>query len=183
MFSRPVISPLKPVPTSSMLATRPLIFISPAEGAVMRLSSFKRVDLPAPLRPMMPRASPLYTVRSTPFSAMKVWPNRRVSVPMGRLGSSLPRTRAHQLCRSAVRVPPPIWPRRYCFFSPVISMTGSRAVCVCIVIFPSLPRHTVSIKVFSTRLNSTTPAARVTRATTALYKSQAGLTSPQPSRA
>ena len=58
MFSRPVISLLKPVPTSSMEATRPRMRISPSEGAVMRESSFSKVDLPAPLRPMMPRASP-----------------------------------------------------------------------------------------------------------------------------
>ena len=43
---------------------------------------------------------------------MKVLPTSRWSVPMRVLGSSLPRTLAHQLCKSAVRVPPPIWPNR-----------------------------------------------------------------------
>ena len=59
MFSRPVISLLKPVPTSSMEATRPRSRISPSVGAVMRDRIFNNVDLPAPLRPMMPSASPL----------------------------------------------------------------------------------------------------------------------------
>ena len=56
--SGPVSSPWKPVPTSSMEATRPFSPIMPSVGAVTREISFKRVDLPAPLRPMMPMRSP-----------------------------------------------------------------------------------------------------------------------------
>ena len=54
MFSRPVSSGWKPVPTSSRLATRPRMLMRPLVGSVMRLRIFSRVDLPAPLRPMMP---------------------------------------------------------------------------------------------------------------------------------
>ena len=85
---------------------------------------------------------------------MKVWPNSRWSVPMTVLGSSLPRTRAHQLCRSWVSVPPPICPSLYCFFSPVTWMTGRFSVSLICA-----PPYTVSIKVFSMRLNRMTPSA------------------------
>ncbi len=57
MFSAPVSSGWKPVPTSSRLATRPLMVTRPALGSVMRLSTLSSVDFPAPLRPMMPTAS------------------------------------------------------------------------------------------------------------------------------
>ena len=70
----------------------------PEVGAVTWVSSFNSVDLPAPFEPMMPTASPLLTVKLTPFSAINVVPIRRWSVPMRVFGSSLPRLRAHQLC-------------------------------------------------------------------------------------
>jgi len=52
MFSRPVSSGWKPVPTSSREATLPQRDTEPQEGAVMRERILRRVDLPAPLRPM-----------------------------------------------------------------------------------------------------------------------------------
>ena len=58
MFSRPVSSGWKPVPTSSRLPPRPLILTWPLVGAVMRDRILSRVLLPAPLRPMRPRISP-----------------------------------------------------------------------------------------------------------------------------
>ncbi len=45
MFSRPVSSGWKPVPTSSRLATRPLIVMRPVVGSVMRLRILSSVDL------------------------------------------------------------------------------------------------------------------------------------------
>ena len=61
MFSRPVSSGWKPVPTSSRLATRP----RSVDAAFGRLGDaariFSSVLLPAPLRPMMPRTSPRLT--------------------------------------------------------------------------------------------------------------------------
>ena len=51
MFSRPVSSGWKPVPTSSRLATRPWISARPEVGSVMRERILSRVDFPAPLRP------------------------------------------------------------------------------------------------------------------------------------
>ena len=58
MFSRPVISPWNPVPTSSMEVTFPQSSIVPAVGAVIRLMSFSSVLFPDPLRPMIPTRSP-----------------------------------------------------------------------------------------------------------------------------
>ena len=116
------------------------------------VSSFNSVDLPAPFEPMMPTASPLLTVKLTPFSAINVVPIRRWSVPMRVFGSSLPRLRAHQLCRSPRSVPPPICPKRYCFFtfSTRIINEFSRILA---------PPYTVSTKVFSTLLKSDSPSA------------------------
>ena len=100
------------------------------------VSSFNSVDLPAPFEPMMPTASPLLTVKLTPFSAINVVPIRRWSVPMRVFGSSLP----------------PICPKRYCFFtfSTRIINEFSRILA---------PPYTVSTKVFSTLLKSDSPSA------------------------
>ena len=54
MFSRPVSSGWKPVPTSSSEPTRPVISAQPAVGSVIRDRILSRVLLPAPLLPMMP---------------------------------------------------------------------------------------------------------------------------------
>jgi hypothetical protein len=58
MFSRPVSSWWNPVPTSRRLATRPRSRARPFVGSVMRDRIFSSVDLPAPLRPMIPTISP-----------------------------------------------------------------------------------------------------------------------------
>ena len=61
MFSLPVISPLKPVPTSSKEATRPPNLMFPVVGAVTRESIFNKVDFPAPFLPIIPKTSPRST--------------------------------------------------------------------------------------------------------------------------
>ena len=61
MFSRPVSSGWKPVPTSNKLATRPLMLIFPVVGVVTRERIFNSVDLPAPFFPMIPKTSPFST--------------------------------------------------------------------------------------------------------------------------
>src|ERR1051325_5028280 len=71
MFSRPVNSGWKPVPTSNKLPTRPYSLMFPVVGSTMRERTFNRVDLPAPLRPMMPTTSPGFTSKLTSFNAHK----------------------------------------------------------------------------------------------------------------
>src|SRR4029450_1902326 len=68
-FSRPVSSGWKPVPTSSRLATRPLIESRPSLGSVMRDRILSSVVLPAPLWPMMLTTSPRLISKSTSRSA------------------------------------------------------------------------------------------------------------------
>ncbi len=72
MFSRPVSSWWKPVPTSSRLPTRPWISALPVVGSVMRERILSSVLLPAPLRPMMPTTSPASTSKLTSFRAQIV---------------------------------------------------------------------------------------------------------------
>ncbi len=69
MFSRPVSSGWKPVPTSSREPTRPWISAVPLVGSVMRESILSSVLLPAPLRPIMPTTSPRLTSKETSLSA------------------------------------------------------------------------------------------------------------------
>ena len=70
MFSRPVSSGWKPVPTSSRLATRPVI-VDAARGRLgdAATGSSAASLLPAPLRPMMPTTSPRLTSKLTSLSA------------------------------------------------------------------------------------------------------------------
>ncbi len=72
MFSRPVRSSWKPVPTSSSEPIRPVTSTKPVVGSVICESTFSRVDLPAPLRPMMPTTSPAATSNDTSSSAQSV---------------------------------------------------------------------------------------------------------------
>lgn len=58
IFSRPVNSGWKPVPTSNKLAMRPFTFICPVVGSVTRESNLSKVDLPAPFLPIIPSISP-----------------------------------------------------------------------------------------------------------------------------
>ena len=60
------------MPTSKRLPTLPCNVTRPAVGNVMRLTIFKRVDLPAPLRPMMPTTSPGWTSKDTSLRAQMV---------------------------------------------------------------------------------------------------------------
>ena len=71
MFSRPVNSGWKPVPTSSRLPTRPFSSTRPFVGSVIRDRIFSSVLLPAPLRPMIPTTSPGCTSKDTSSSAQK----------------------------------------------------------------------------------------------------------------
>jgi hypothetical protein len=64
-FSRPVSSGWNPVPTSRSDVTRPRVRATPLVGSVILLMTFNRVLLPAPFRPITPRASPLATDRLT----------------------------------------------------------------------------------------------------------------------
>ena len=63
-FSRPEISGWKPAPSSIRAATRPATVIRPVVGLSMPATSLSRVDLPEPLPPMMPKASPRPTEKS-----------------------------------------------------------------------------------------------------------------------
>ncbi len=65
MFSRPVSSGWKPVPTSRSDATRPRISTRPSVGAVIRERIFNNVLLPAPFGPMMPTICPRSTSKDT----------------------------------------------------------------------------------------------------------------------
>ncbi len=69
MFSRPVSSGWKPVPTSSSEPTRPRSRTRPSVGSVMREMILSSVLLPAPFRPMMPTTSPCPTSNDTSRSA------------------------------------------------------------------------------------------------------------------
>jgi hypothetical protein len=77
MFSRPVSSGWKPVPTSRRLPTRPWISANPRDGSVMRESTFSRVLLPAPFLPMIPTTSPRRISKETPSRAQIVLSGRR----------------------------------------------------------------------------------------------------------
>lgn len=69
IFSLPVISGWKPVPTSNREAILPLTLIFPVVGFVTFERSFNNVDFPAPLRPIIPTASPCSILKSTSRSA------------------------------------------------------------------------------------------------------------------
>src|SRR3954463_14959459 len=68
-FSRPVNSGWKPAPISISEPTRPPTASVPVVGAKIPAISFSRVDLPEPLRPTMPNASPGATRKSTSVRA------------------------------------------------------------------------------------------------------------------
>ena len=68
-FSCPVNSGLKPEPSSSKAATRPLVWMLPLVGVSVPQIICKRVDLPLPLHPIMPTVSPFLTSKETSLSA------------------------------------------------------------------------------------------------------------------
>ena len=69
MFSSPVNSGLKPEPSSSSAVILPRVWMLPSVGLRVPQIICSRVDLPLPLRPMMPMVSPLRTAKETPRSA------------------------------------------------------------------------------------------------------------------
>ena len=69
MFSLPVSSGWKPVPTSRSDPTRPRIVTWPPVGSVMRERILSSVDLPAPLRPMTPTTLPQTSRQPRPRNA------------------------------------------------------------------------------------------------------------------
>lgn len=105
------------LPAFNKLATRPFIFTCPVVGVAVRLSIFKSVDFPAPLRPMMPGTSPCFTSklisRNAHTYSLIPFLERSFSSPIFKYGSSLPRTLYHQRLRSWLRVPRPTLPRQY----------------------------------------------------------------------
>ena len=72
-FSRPVYSMLKPLPSSSRAAMRPNTSTCPVVGRTVPAMICRSVDLPAPLRPMMPRLSPRRTSKDNGCNAVKSW--------------------------------------------------------------------------------------------------------------
>src|SRR6266446_5134787 len=123
MFSRPVSSGWKPVPTSRSEPTRPRISACPFVGAVMRDRILSNVLLPAPLRPMMPTTSPFLTSKETSLRAQMVsgewWdegprPRRRNAD----FSVSVRWSRRVSWCRTAV-------PRRYRLERPSTLITTS----------------------------------------------------------
>ena len=120
IFSRPVISPWNPVPTSSSEPMRPCARIVPVVGPVTRLRSLRRVDLPAPFLPMMPTTSPCSTLKSMSLNAQTYSEDplveRSFVSPILRYGSSWPRTLVIQKRRmSWLRVLVETNPSLYCF--------------------------------------------------------------------
>ena len=70
IFSSPVSSGLKPVPNSNREDTLPLTLTSPDDGNETPVNIFNKVDLPAPLFPMIPTISPLFTWKETSVKAL-----------------------------------------------------------------------------------------------------------------
>ena len=60
---------MKPAPSSSKAAILPLTIHSPDVGVNTLVIIFKIVDFPLPFLPMMPRISPLFTLKETSFKA------------------------------------------------------------------------------------------------------------------
>ena len=127
-FSRPVRSGWNPAATSMSAPIRPRTRQWPSVGRRIRVSSFSAVDLPAPLAPMMPRASPGPTENETsrraqnsalPSGSREPRPSHRASVSgtrSRRLGhvrrspqNGIPRhgRPSTRTCRTPPRRPPP----------------------------------------------------------------------------
>ena len=70
-MSLPDSSGWKPAPSSSIAARCPRTTIWPEVGCKMPAMHLSRVDLPEPLRPMIPKVSPVLTSNSTSRSAQK----------------------------------------------------------------------------------------------------------------
>ena len=64
-FSRPVNSGLNPEPNSSMAEMRPFVCKAPLVGFSVPQIIWSNVDLPLPLRPMIPIVSPFWALKET----------------------------------------------------------------------------------------------------------------------
>ncbi len=90
MFSRPVNSGLNPAPSPDSATRRPLTSTMPVVGCRMPAIMLRRVLLPAPLLPMMPRVVPGSTSKSMSCRAQKsrpyfLLPRLRISFSRSRL--------------------------------------------------------------------------------------------------
>src|SRR5918998_2949443 len=74
MFSRPVNSALNPAPSAKSATSRPSTSTVPSVGCRMPETMLRRVLLPAPLRPMIPRVVPFSTSRFMSLRAQKSRP-------------------------------------------------------------------------------------------------------------
>ncbi len=72
MFSRAVSCGSNPAPSSIIGQTLPPQRTAPREGFITPATSFKSVDLPAPLLPTSPTTSPRPSEKLTPRSAQKL---------------------------------------------------------------------------------------------------------------
>src|SRR5436190_4877350 len=123
MFSRPVSSGWKPVPTSSSAPTWPFSSATPSVGAVTRERTFSSVVLPAPLRPTTPSTSPCSTSSDTSRSAQNAVSGS------GRVSSRWPRRNGRVMPSHSTSVRRPwscsLVPILYCFDRPSIRMAGA----------------------------------------------------------
>ena len=126
MFSRPVSSGWKPVPTSRREPTRPVTSPQPAEGSVMRERIFSSVLLPAPLWPIRPTTSPWPISTETSRSAHRAVSSsgRGSREPAG----EEPRVRARPRTRDSVAWPRAGSPSRYRLPSPCVRIATSAMV-------------------------------------------------------
>lgn len=80
MFSLPVMSGLKPAPSSSRAAIRPETSTWPLVGCKMPPMTLSSVLLPEPFRPISPTVTPLSTVNETSFRAQNF--SDRLLIPL-----------------------------------------------------------------------------------------------------
>ena len=71
MLSRVLRRSSKPAPSSSKPTRRPCLTTVPVVGTVTPEMTLRRVDLPEPFAPMIPRVAPLGTVKETPSRARR----------------------------------------------------------------------------------------------------------------
>ena len=124
MFSRPVSSGLKPVPTSRRLPTRPRIIARPLVGVVIRVSTLSSVDLPAPFRPITPTASPSANVEAHVPQCPEILAARRSSSLDRRAQSAVRESESRSVPYAAC-----IWPMRYRFESSCASIAKAIRSC------------------------------------------------------
>ncbi len=82
IFSLPVNSGWKPVPTSNKLAILPLALITPVVGFVTLDKSLSKVDFPAPFLPIIPNTSPSLTSKLMSFNAHTYFESPEVALSL-----------------------------------------------------------------------------------------------------